>query len=61
MAVFATADRSIAVKQYMPWNEADQERYNIAKDFEGTIESALARMQIAFIAILMRRLAYNKS
>lgn len=28
----------------------------LAKDFEGTIESALAWMQIAFIAILLRRL-----
>jgi hypothetical protein len=31
----------------------------LAKDFEGTIESALAWMQIAFIAILLRRLAYE--
>jgi transposase len=33
----------------------------LAKDFEGTIESALAWMQIAFIAILLRRLAYDGS
>jgi len=33
----------------------------LAKDFEGTIESALAWMQIAFIAILLRRPAYDGS
>jgi hypothetical protein len=33
----------------------------LAKGFEGTIESALAWMQIAFIAILLRRLAYDGS
>jgi len=33
----------------------------LEKDFEGTIESALPWMQIAFIAILLRRLAYDGS
>ena len=33
----------------------------MAKAFEGTIKSALAWMQIAFIAILLRRLAYDGS
>jgi hypothetical protein len=32
MAVFATAGRPIAVREYMPWNEADRERYNIVRE-----------------------------
>jgi hypothetical protein len=32
MAVFATAGRRIAVREQMPWNEADQERYNIVRE-----------------------------